>query len=434
MSDESELALTQVATPEQIEIIQDKHPIKVLVAGRRWGKGITIACHMSDTAWRFPGCQVWYVAQSYARAKSHMRMMINALGMERDGGFVRSKNEQFPPRLELINGSIMCFRSFDKPDGLLGEGLALCCLDEAAVATKYIYEKTLKPMIADFEHGDTIGGTMLVASTFNGRNWFYDLAQNECKDENVRVWTYPTSTGYAFRGKNGAIKLARLKAKSEKQSAFWSQEFDCEPLAMDQAAFMFVDRIVGGERERSGSTEWQYAVVADIGKEWDPTGIIVMRQDGQVVHEEVLARGMEYREQAKHVARIRDNYINALVAVDSTLVPQDHGQARTKVQIYRDVLGHLLPITWEPHVKKRMVENLGIDMQESKFKVPETCKETLAQLRLYRYTLSAHATEPKFGAPSGEHDDLCAALLMANDLRRKGIIGRPRNPGTIITA
>src|SRR6185369_7402615 len=172
---------------------------------------------------------------NYARSLKMMRTMKKCKAFM---ALVQSVNLQFPPRFEMRNGSEICFRSADNEDDLRGEKLKLICVDEAAILSENLFWNVLSPMTADAD------GTIVAASTYAGRNWFYQLAEDGKKaNPHQKTWVYPTATGIAFQGPKGLARLARIKATTPPMT--WQQEYDCEPLAILDAVFKFVDQCIG---------------------------------------------------------------------------------------------------------------------------------------------------------------------------------------------
>ena len=394
------------ATPHQIEIIEHPAQIKAAVCGRRWGKTIMMAMYLAIAALKRPNCTVWYVSQSYSRSLKMMRIMKKCKPFMM---LVRAVHSQFPPRFEMKNGSEVGFRSADRPDELRGEGLRLICVDEAAILTKYLFWEVLYPMVADTD------GTILAGSTFNGHNWFYELAEEGKKNlPDKKTWVYPTASGMRFQGQKGRARLARFKANTPPM--VWQQECECEPLALIDAVFMYVDQCIGGVPGRP-DPRTRYVVSQDIGRTYDPSGVVVMDYAGNVAHVEQYPLGMLHATQARRTLALSQQFNNATVVLDTT-GGASGGHSESHIKEYQKIIHAFQPVTWTIDTKRNMVNRLALDLETMKVKIPPVFKDLIAQLKLYRYKIAQNAIQPTFG-PSEGRDDLVAALMMAAWAREK---------------
>lgn len=395
-------------TRPQMEMMEDPAHVKVWACGRRWGKTILMAMALTRIALKHPNCTVWYVSPRYARSLKMMRIMKKSPGFM---DLVAKPSMQFPPRFEMRNGSEICFISADREDELRGEGLRLICVDEAAILSKYLFYEVLMPMTADS------GGTIVAGSTFNGRNWFYDLAESGKKgDPDIKTWIYPSSSGYAFTGTPEKVaNLERLKRVTPPM--VWKQEYDCEPLAMVDAVFMYVDQCITKERPALKRTGGRYVVAQDIGRIVDASGVVVMDLDtGHIVYMENYPLGMKHAEQAKRTLERATYWNNALIVLDTT-GGASGGRSESAIKEYRQIIKNFMAVTFTMDTKRNMVNRLALDFETMKIVIPETFSELISQLKLYRYQFSEKAIQPVyFGRP----DDLVAAAMMCSWAREQG--------------
>ena len=402
--DPQTVTVTFRATVDQIGVIEHPARIKVLVAGRRWGKSVLQALYLAKVALENPGCTVWYVCTSYAQSLQIMRMMKrNRAFME----FVSQAHMQFPPRFELKNGSTIAFRSADNEDNLRGAGLLLICLDEAAYAKQSTFANVLLPMIADS------GGTILLASTYNGRDYFYDLANigMEGKNERIATWVFPTRTGLRFRGPEGTKELEALRTTFA--PAVWDQEYECIALAVSNAVFRGVDMCVGGVPQ-SYNPNCTYIAGFDIGRVKDPSACVVIEcETGNIVYCTQFDLGEPHAMQAQRLRVICDTYRAECVA-DGTIPHNTHGSADSYITYYREAVRGIREVIWTRPQKIELINNLALEIEQKKIAIPPHFDELIAQLKIYRYKVTKDYHLPTYGPPSEtDHDDQLAALAMA---------------------
>ena len=424
----SELRLA--ATPEQAEMITSPAKIKVAVCGRRWGKTVTAALYLASNGVNSPGGQSMYVAQSYARSLRQMRMMRASAGFM---SFVRHTYCQFPPRFELFNGHEISFRTYDRPDKLVGEGMTLICFDEASRASEDLYYHVLLPMVAD------TAGTLFVTSTYNGRNWYYELGE-KCDGVTSRRWTYPTTTACWAQDAAGKARLELLRAQFP--PAVWAQEFLCEPLSTSNTVFRFVDKIVAPmaevvTRARPGR---HYIMGLDTAKVEDHTAWVVLEcETGRVVYAEQLPIGTLWDNQIHRVAEIADRY--STFEAPCSVVMDTTGNSQGRDTKERDIIldkfsrkiKNVHSFTWSKYNKEQIIRHLSLEIEhsgttaEKVLTIPASAEELIAQLKMYCYKILPVSQYCIYGPPGGtgkhEHDDYVSALAQAvwGRYRRIGI-------------
>lgn len=397
-------------------MLLEESKISIWVCGRRWGKSILIALSLLKTALEYPGSRSWYIANDYALCLEQKRMMLRCQDLEK---LVSHNYSQFPPRLEFHNGSSIAFRSCDRPELLRGAGLKKFAYDEAGSNNNGgdLVEAILMPMIADSD------GVGIIASTYNGRNWFYDMAEKGKKwtpGAMVRTWVYPTSSGYAFQDEGGKRSLAELKSITSPMK--WRQEYECEPLAVEDTVFEFVDQCItptvpqdSPEPYRPNTNPDEYIVSQDIGRVVDCSGVVVLEcETGIVVHSETYPKGMLHKDQAQRTLALSQKWNRATVVLDTT-GGASGGKKESNIKYYEDILPDFEAITWTIDTKRNMVNHLALEFEQKKIWIPECFGELISQLRLYRYRYSETALCPIF---FGRPDDLVAALLMASWQRK----------------
>lgn len=147
-----------------------------LCAGRRWGK-TSVVSWLIARAISKPNQTVWYVCITYRLAKRLMWRRLKKIIPKR---LIAIKHET-ELSIELVNGSMIQLFGADNPDGLVGEGIDACYVDEAGLMRNLetVVEQSLRPALADKE------GSLMLAGTPRGFNYFYDLS--------ARAWNFPYS-------------------------------------------------------------------------------------------------------------------------------------------------------------------------------------------------------------------------------------------------
>jgi hypothetical protein len=137
-----------------------------ICAGRRGGKTFLVRVLLMIASQR-PNQNVWYIAPTYRMAK---RLMWETLKQAVPVSLRSAKNET-ELTITLINGSKISLFGADNPDGLVGDGIDCCIIDEAALIKSLhaVYDRSIRPALADRQ------GKLIMTSTPRGFNYFWEL-------------------------------------------------------------------------------------------------------------------------------------------------------------------------------------------------------------------------------------------------------------------
>ena len=146
----------------------------VMVCGRRFGK--TTASAMEATYYASqPNKRIWLVGLSYDKADLMFREIWQKMVIGKSNDILRaSEKERF---IKFKWGSTVEAKSADNPDSLVGEGLDLLIIDEAAKVKRKIWDMYLSPTLSDRK------GKAVFITTPEGYNFIYDLYLLGQKDE-----------------------------------------------------------------------------------------------------------------------------------------------------------------------------------------------------------------------------------------------------------
>lgn len=176
--------------PAQLEVFKNPARFIALVAGRRFGKSylaVVVAIVEAMNPANAHGKPVWIVAPVFQQAKQIYWQLLLKLAEPLIEHI--NVNEGI---LTLINGVQVAIKGSDRPDTLLGVGLWYVILDEFASMKAEVWERVLRPTLAD------VRGRALFIGTPAGRNHFYELcvvAMREMKLENPD-WAFFHYTSY----------------------------------------------------------------------------------------------------------------------------------------------------------------------------------------------------------------------------------------------
>ena len=138
----------------------------VMVCGRRFGK--TTASAMEATFYASqPNKRIWLVGLSYDKADLMFREIWKKMVIGHPNDIDRASEKERYIRFKW--GTVVEAKSADNPDSLVGEGLDLLIIDEAAKVKRKIWDMYLSPTLSDRK------GKGIFITTPEGFNWIYDL-------------------------------------------------------------------------------------------------------------------------------------------------------------------------------------------------------------------------------------------------------------------
>ena len=169
--------------PGQREILSSPARFQVAACGRRFGKSNMEGHRLTPEAFRaYPlrnllkeegrRHEFWIVGPEYSDAEKEFRVVWNDLTrlgfpFDRPGTYNDPLGGNM--HISLFNGTFQIHaKSARHPETLVGEGLHGVVLSEAAKLKQVVWDKFIRPTLADYR------GWARMTSTPEGRNWFYD--------------------------------------------------------------------------------------------------------------------------------------------------------------------------------------------------------------------------------------------------------------------
>ena len=188
----------------------------VMVCGRRFGKSTAAAMEATFYASQ-PDKRVWLVGLSYDKADIMFREVWKRMVIGKSNDIDKASEKDRYIRFKW--GSVVEAKSADNPDSLVGAGLDLLIIDEAAKVKRKIWEMYLSPTLADKK--DSKG---IFISTPQGFNWMYDMYLLGKSDKLWESHQAPSwENQYAFpEGKDDPFLIERKRNMSKEM---YDQEF-----------------------------------------------------------------------------------------------------------------------------------------------------------------------------------------------------------------
>ena len=190
----------------------------VMVCGRRFGK--TTASAMEATYYASqPNKRIWLVGLSYDKADLMFREIWQKMVIGKANDIIRASEKDRIIKFKW--GTTVEAKSADNPDSLVGEGLDLLIVDEAAKVKRKIWDMYLSPTLSDRK------GKGIFITTPEGFNWIYDLFLLGQQDELWESHQAPSWDNH-FSFPSGKSDQFLLERKRNMSKEVYDQEYGAQ--------------------------------------------------------------------------------------------------------------------------------------------------------------------------------------------------------------
>ena len=387
----------------QREVVNSDARNRIVACGRRWGKTMLAAYEAQRIAIEEPEAEIWWVAPTYNETKVGFEMCTDAI----EDAFApqENRNRSPPQSIEFTNGSRIEFRSADREGGLVGVGLDLLVLDEAAKVPEHSWKKELRPTLLDTK------GDMIAISTPEGENWFHEWFQRGQNGDEPNVESWQRSTYDNPHVSDEEIDSMR----DEMPERIFEQEILAKFTDASGGVFTDVDTHFGDYSPEAVSPEPPHATGVDLARQQDYTVITTFNARGCVVY---YWRGQEpWRQIQKRVNDVYEEYEGA-VAVDAT---RDN---KLVADLERDGV-NVIPVRFTSQRKADLVENLVAAYESDEIELPDI-PQMRHEFKVFGYD-TTRAGNVRYSAPEGMHDDVVDSVALAYDVLDELVNGDANN-------
>ena len=203
----------------------------VACCGRRWGKSHS-AAKEAEIVLSKPDQRVWIVAPNYGTSEKIFRIIWEDMIIKQNMPTKRkSLKEQY---IQFEWGSFVCGKSAEHPDSLIGEGLDLVIIDEAAKINRKVWDAYVRPTLSDRK------GRAIFISTPDGFGQFWELYLRGTKEKQWYSFNSPSwENVYAFP--KGTKDMDLEEAKSNLSKEIFDQEYGAKFTSLAGRVFPFDD-------------------------------------------------------------------------------------------------------------------------------------------------------------------------------------------------
>ena len=167
------------------EIIQSPERMKVVVAGRRWGKSILSVLWLLHEEIQ-PEERRWFVAPTYRQGKMVIFPLLRSVFRQWQGATINESELS----IKLPNNAEISIKGAEQENNLRGATLNKVVMEEFSYIKPNVYEEIIYPMLT------TTQGETLFIGTPNSFDHLYDYyLRGQSDDSDWRSWQYTTVQG-----------------------------------------------------------------------------------------------------------------------------------------------------------------------------------------------------------------------------------------------
>lgn len=374
---------------KQGDVFQSQARFKVVSAGRRWGKS-ELGCMMQAKTARELALQnkdgvIWIIEPTSTELPTIWRKFRKIVPK----GWITDKSgTEKQPNWYKIGNIIVQFRSADRPERLVAEGLRSVWIDEAGMVKGRTWNESVRPTLIDYR------APALITGTPKGRNWFYKVSTKGFDPENSK---YQTFHGISYE--NPFIPASEInELASDMPRRIYQQEIMAKFLDDSASVFRGVEKIIG-----KLSTEPTIVVGVDLAKAEDFTVLIGLDAKGNVTFIDRF-NTISWPLQKKRIVS-KAKKTGAFFLIDSTglgdPIVDDLEVADVNCEGYQ----------FTNKSKSQLVEGLEIAIEQQDITIPND-RVLINELQSYTYS-TTRTGKMKYSAPEGMHDDCVMALGLA---------------------
>ena len=399
-----EIKLYNPTNPQKdfLKIIYDDKPFITLAAmGRQTGKTYAMMNDAVMRALNNKKHRMFWVSPIQDQANKVMKDVESMFSNHQDlfseiiTRFDRKHNEIY-----FYNGSFIKFRSSEAGDNLRGATLDFIYIDEAAFIKEAFINEVLLPMVT------RTNGRVVMSSTFNGKNWYWDWYQRGLKKED---WGQIKSIKKTYLDLNDQkVEDTVLGIKKSMTKAQFDQEFLCRPVSSDALFSNIEDAVVEKIVERYD----RLYIGMDIGVAQDYTVLTAMTQDYEVIDMDRFNFKEQGMDSTEFKQRIKDFYLKHFEDLAAAYFEVNNNDLLFDEITDDDRMYKLIPFHTTSKSKPEIIRNLIKLFEDNKIKIPNY-EVLVKELYDYKSKRNPVTGNLQFSNTEGKHDDCVMSLAIA---------------------
>ena len=381
-------------------IHNDKPFVTLIVAGRQTGKTFMM---MNDAVMRGlnnPRTRMFWVSPIQDQANKVMKDIEAAFINHQDlfqqivKRFDRKNNEMF-----FHNGSFIKFRSADSGDNLRGATLDFIYIDEAAFMRVDFINEVLLPMVP------RTSGRVVMSSTFNGKNWYWDWYQRGLDKSNVDDIVSVRRTYLDL--KDPDVEKTVLGIKRNMTKAQFDQEFLCKPVSSD-ALFSNIEESL---LKHQPSEYERIYIGMDIGVAQDYSVLTAMNERYEVIDIDRFHYKEDRLDTESFKQRIKDFYLKHDEKLAACYFEVNNNDLLFDEITDDDKMYKMIPFHTTSASKPEIIKNLIKLFEDKVIKIPDY-NELVKELYDFKSKRNPITGNLQFSNTEGKHDDMVMSLAI----------------------
>lgn len=409
----SKATITYEPHEKQKLIHESNARFKLICAGSRWGKD---RCSVMEFIQKFssmlsedrgpelvPTVHAWIIAPVYKMSRQ-VWMELKAY-FPREWIIQKWESDQM---IETLGGGLIEVRSADDPDMLVGVGLDLVWITEAARIPRLdeVWTNLETRLMSPGRGPGGKGGVAIINSTPRGRTFYHTMFRwgqkgDPLYDENWESWQFSSWTNPYLTRKDKKYLDSIKKRYPER---IYRQEIMAEFISDANAVFSNVDDCATFNGTSEPEPGEQYVIGYDPARSVDFSGVAVRNSKGECVYVQQWT-GVPWTRQMDEIAILSRRYNHAPVVMDRTGL----GEALPEALIQRGL--DVEPVFFTNQEKERMVNHLAMLMEQKLISYPNF-PALIAELKDYQYKFTKGGNV-QYSASSHKHDDMVVSMLLA---------------------
>lgn len=367
------------------------------------------------------GNTIWIVAPTYDLARrswDYLMEWVPLLNKKLGKMFKINKSNMI---IECkISGSKLYLKTTDNPVSLLGAGLDLLIVDEAALIEEDVWQTYLKPTLVDR------GGNALFVSTPRGKNWFYNMMLKGIdEDERYKDYAY-----YHMRTQDNPllpnIEYEMQLAKQEMPLNQYLQEHEAEFIDGSGTVFrgvrdvLFDTPFTGFPWSAEEYNETHvYQGGTDLARLNDFTVQTIVDKAGEEFKVVSIDRfnELDWKLQKPRLALHSEKWRNPRIYLELNNIGDS---------IISDLPGNyngFKTTGGQTGTKGEIINNLAILIEQRKIRIPNI-PILVDELEAYTYEMTSSGNI-KYMGRTGHHDDMVMSLALACYGLKEPVRGAP---------
>lgn len=334
----------------------------------------------------------WWIAPVYPQAKIAYRRLKKYLKKYKE---IYSVNES-ELSIRFINGSIMQFKSGEKPDNLYGDDVFAAVIDEASRMREESWVAVRSTLTA------TKGPVRAIGNVKGRSNWFYKLCRRAQSGDDAMHYSKITAYDAVEAGVLDPEEIE--DAKKLMPPNVFDELYLAKP-SDDQGNPFGLKSIDSCISVISKNPAIAFGV--DLGRKFDFTVITGIDAMGSVCFLERFKLPW-----AEAISRIQEVVGSTRCSIDATGLGDAILDTLQKESSYNNYTGFI----YTSHSKQIIMEGLALAMHRGNIRFPEGVLAD--ELREFRYEYTRNGVI--YSAPEGLHDDCVCSLAQAWSLAKGG--------------